>query len=331
METVDAAQNAAARRSKDPAASRLRLWLRVIGRVLHRAVRADFSLIAAGDAFYGLLSLAPALAALTTFYGWVADPADVRTHLALVEDVAPPGVHDVVASQAGAVLSTQRQTLGWASLLGLAAAVWTARLGVQALMSGIATAYREPQGRNFLSATLVTYAMTSVLIVAAATALGVVVVIPALVALLPLGPMPAVAATLAPWPIALLAIIVALSLLYRHSAAGRAGKSPFLTAGAVAATALWLVGSIALSAYVARFGAFNETYGALGGVAGLLLWFWLSALAALFGAALNAELECAARGHTNPGHGGTGPHGAQVADFAAAQRRKPGATAAPRE
>jgi membrane protein len=308
-----------ASQAQSPARFGLRGWMRAIGRALRLAMARDFPLIAAGVAFYGFLSLAPFLAAVTTFYGWLADPADIRAHLGAIEDVAPPGVHEVVASQADAVLSARSRTLGWASVVGFVLAVWTARVGVQALISGIAVAYREPRGRGFLRDTLVTYALTLASIAAAAAALAAVVVAPAVVSLLPLGPVGAAAATLAPWPIALAALILVLGLLYREAPMRRPARLSWLSAGAVAATALWLAGSAALSFYVARFAALNETYGVLGGVAGLLLWFWLSALAALFGAALNAELELETAADTTVGPDRPmGERGAWVADHVAA-------------
>jgi membrane protein len=85
--------------------------------------------------------------------------------------------------------------------------------------------------------------------------------------------------------------MVALSAVYRFAPSRREAQWRWVSWGAVAATVLWLSGSAGFSLYVSAFGSYDKTYGSLGAVVILLLWFWLSALSVLIGAAINAESE----------------------------------------
>ncbi|MEM6438971.1 MAG: YihY/virulence factor BrkB family protein [Pseudomonadota bacterium] len=298
-----------------PAALPKRAWLSAAMRAAETLGKENLSLVAAGCAFYALLALAPGLAALAGIYGFFADPSHISRHLDLLEDVAPPDAYRLIADQAAALAEAQRGTLGWTSLGALALALWSARAGVRALMIGVGIAYRERDKRPFFKALAATLALTLSLATLVALALGLVVVVPGVLALVPLAPSTELLGSLLRWPIAVAALIVGLALLYRYGPARRSARIAWLTPGSLTALAIWLVVSIAFSAYLSRFGNYNETYGALGAVAALLMWFWLSALAALFGATLNAELELATAADTTVGEDRPmGVRGAFVAD-----------------
>jgi membrane protein len=93
------------------------------------------------------------------------------------------------------------------------------------------------------------------------------------------------------WPLLAVIVIFGLSVLYRYAPDRRNARWRWVSWGAVAATVLWLMGSGLFSVYVANFGRYNETYGSIGAVVVLLLWFYLSAFVFLAGAELNAEME----------------------------------------
>jgi membrane protein len=301
--------------ARSPAQLGARSWWRVARRAVATMSERNLSLVAAGVAFYGLLSMAPAIAALAAIYGLVADPAAIRTHLGLLEEVAPPAAYEAVLSQAQALDAARGRTLGWAGIIGLALSVWTARVGVGAMMTGVCIAYREPPSRGFLLDLAITWLLTLAMVVVAAVAIGAVVVTPAVVALVPLPGFAEGAARVLRWPIALLAVMAALGALYRYGPPRSDARLSWITPGAVAATGLWLAASMAFSAYVTRFGAYNETYGTLGAVAALMTWLWIGALAALFGAALNAEFELETAADTTVGPDRPmGERGAFVAD-----------------
>jgi hypothetical protein len=117
------------------------------------------------------------------------------------------------------------------------------------------------------------------------------------------------------WPLAFFLVTSAIGLVY-YFAPDAEQDWVWITPGAVAATLLWLLFSLAFKFYVARFGDYNATYGAVGAVIVLLLWFYISGLAILVGAELNAEIEHAS------------PYGKALGEKVPGQRKKIGAAAA---
>ncbi len=107
---------------------------------------------------------------------------------------------------------------------------------------------------------------------------------------------------LLPWPVLGAAAVGGLALLYRFGPARRPAEWPWLRIGALAATVLWLVGSAAFAFYVANFGSYNETYGSVGALVVLLMWFYLSAYVVIVGAELNSEIEHQTKRDTTVGH-----------------------------
>lgn len=269
----------------------LRAGWRIARRTFETVQRENMPLIAAGCAFFGLLALAPAFGALSAFYGLFTDPGDIARHLEALRGIAPPPAYEIIQQQASALTATGRRALGIASVAGLLFAVWTARLGVGALMTGVIMAYRQPPRRGFVEETLVTYLLTLALVVLGAVTVGAIVGVPVLLALIPFGDTLGIAASALRWPLGLVAVLLALALIYRHAPDSRSARTRWLAPGAVVAVVLWLAGSLAFSAYLARFADYNETYGTLGAVAALMMWLWLTAMATLIGAVVNAECE----------------------------------------
>lgn len=267
-------------------------WLRVGVSSARTLARDNFTLIAAGCAFYALLALAPALAALGALYGFFSGPAVIAANLDALADIMPAEAHGVLVAQAAPLTTSTSRALGLTSVFTLAVALWSARAGVRALMDGVAVAYRASEGRGFLIEQAITYALTALFVVLAAITVALVVAIPAALRLLPLGDgTGAMIADILRWPLAMGAVGAGLALLYRFGPPRNGALRVGLAPGVIAAVAIWLAASVALSVYLQRVGDFNATYGALGAVAALLVWFWLSALAALVGAVVNAELE----------------------------------------
>ena len=145
--------------------------------------------------------------------------------------------------------------------------------------------------RNFLKLNLVSLAFTTGGIVALLLMVGAVVAFPLLFNHLGLPPEIGFILGLARWPLLVVVLLVALSLLYRFGPSRRTARWEWLGAGTLAAALLWIGGSAALSWYLSNFGNYNATYGSLGAAIGLMMWMWLSATIVLFGAALNSEIE----------------------------------------
>ena len=183
------------------------------------------------------------------------------------------------------------------------------------MIEGLNIVYDEEETRGFVKRTLVTLILTIGLIAMMIVALGLIAVLPALLGNLGLGEVLRVVLAYARWPLLLVVALVGLAVLYRYAPSRKVAQWQWVSPGAVIATALWLIGSIAFSIYVSNFGSYNETYGALGAVVILLMWFWLSAFIVLLGAELNCEIERqTARDTTSGSSKPMGERGAYAAD-----------------
>lgn len=265
-------------------------WKVILKRVREAIEKDNLALISAGVAFWAMLALFPAIAAVIGLYGLIADPATIRSHLETLRQILPDSAYEIIAGQVDSLLA-QESGLGIASVVAIVISLWSARLGVKALVTGLNVVYDRADSRGFLRQILVALSLTALLIAVVLVAFAAVVVVPATIALLPLGSVGEWIADLARWPIALVAVAIGLVVLYRYGPNRTRPQVRWVTWGAALATLLWLVGSLLFSLYVANFANYNETYGSLGAIVGLLMWFYLSAFVMLLGAELNAEME----------------------------------------
>jgi membrane protein len=306
------------RRAARPSAFGWRAWRAVLGRVWTRMGTDHLSIVAAGVAFFGALAAFPSLAALLGLYGLVADPARVHAALEAARPLLPGEVHALIVEQARALIAARAQTLGPAVAVSLGFALWSARAGVMALVEGLNIVYRETDDRGFFTQQAVALGLTLLLILVAGLAMAAVVATPAALALADLGPAETAIARVAPLGVLGGALVFVIGLVYRLGPHRAPARTRWVSWGAVIAATVWAVSSIALSLYFSRFTDLNATYGALGAVAGLLLWLYVSAYVVLLGATLNAELEHqTARDTTTGPERPLGERGAFVADHVA--------------
>ena len=138
------------RSAESPTEIGIRGYRDVFARVKRNIKRDDVSLLAAGVAFYALLALVPALVALVSVYGLVADPNDIRRNVDDVLAAAPTEVQDLVRSQLSDVVESSPSGLRLGALVGIALALWSASSGVKNLMTAINRAYHEDETRGFI-------------------------------------------------------------------------------------------------------------------------------------------------------------------------------------
>jgi membrane protein len=214
-----------------------------------------------------------------------------------------------------AVLAAGSVCLGISALFALAIALYSAGAGVRALMTALNIAYNEEEKRSFIRFYLTAFVFTLGIAALGLLSLGVIVAVPVILNLIRLGGVAGALVKLLPWLVLAMFIIVALGVLYRYGASRAEPKTRWVSWGAVLATVLWIGASLLFSVYVANFGSYNETYGALGAVVVLLMWFWISAFIVLIGAELNAEMEHQTERDTTTGSSRPrGERGAYVAD-----------------
>jgi membrane protein len=276
-------------------------WLDILKRVLGEISKDNVMLIAAGVAFYGLLALFPAVAATMALAALIAQPDQIVTQLEGIAEVVPPDVADLVLDQAVELAGSQGGGLSLAALFGFGIALWSASAGVGALMQGVNIAYDEQETRGFVKLKAITLGLTLLLIVGVIVVAGIMLALPIALEFLTFAPF---METLIQWlafvPMGLF-IIGGGTLLYRFGPDRSPAKWRWLTPGAVVASILWLIASIAFSIYVQNFGSYNETFGSLAGVVVALLWMWISAVVILAGAELNSEAEAQTARDTTKG------------------------------
>ena len=246
-------------------------------------------LIAAGVAFFGMFGVFPGIGAVIAVFGLIADPIVVADQLELMRDVIPTEAYAIFQAQIDRVLNARSDTLGWATFVSLALALWSSRAAVAALMGGI-NAIEGVKPRSGFRQAIVALILTSSLVLVATTALTAVVVLPVILAFIPLANSTAWLLEGARWMLAFGVLLAGLSLLYRFGPNMRGARRPWVTVGAFVVIFVWTAASVGLSYYLQNFASYGEVYGSIGAVIGLLLWFYISAYLILLGAVLNAKL-----------------------------------------
>lgn len=266
-------------------------WGGVLGRVYRQMGADNLGVVAGGVAFYALLALFPALAALVAVYGLAFDPEAIQRQLQAMSDLLPEQVQTILERQLTDLTSTSGTALGISLAASVALAVWSATKGTKALMQALNIVYDEQETRGFIGQNAVALGLTVGGVLLVVVALGLVALLPGVLGLLGLAGTERLIIALLRWPLLAAVMVVALAVLYRYAPARAAAQWRWVLLGAAAATLLWLVASALFSLYVSNFGSYNETYGSLGAVVVLLLWLYLSAYAVLLGAELSAAAE----------------------------------------
>ena len=250
----------------------------------------NLALISAGVAFFGMLSLFPAIAALIALMSLVSDPDVVVAQLEEMRGLLPDDVYDIFHAQIVSLVTTSSDTLGWAGAISIAAALWSARAGVAAMMTGLNAVHGEKNrttASHYVRALLLTLALVGVGIVALIT----LVVAPVVLAFVPLDGLKGMIAEALRWSIAVGVLLAGVSVLYRFGPNRGVPHRRSIRAGAVVAVASWAMLSVGFSYYVANFGNYNQVYGSIGAVIAMLVWLWLSSFLILLGAVVNAQVE----------------------------------------
>lgn len=267
----------------------LEVW-RILLAVWNTAAEKHLGLIAAGVAFFGIFGIFPGIAAVIAIFGLMADPVVIAEQLTLMEGIIPPDAYRLISSQINRLVRAPADALGWATVVSIALALWSCRAGVGALIGGL-NAIAGQRVRNGVWQMIVAFMLTIALVSLAIVALTVVVILPIGLAFFPVANSTAWLLEGARWLIALGVLMMGLSLLYRFGPARIGGRGRWITVGAFVVVILWVAASAGLSFYLTNFGSYNEVYGSIGAVIGLLLWLYVSAYLILLGAALNVEIH----------------------------------------
>jgi membrane protein len=220
----------------------------------------------------------------------VLDPEAMRDQLSELTAPLPEEAEEVLNHSAAEVAARDR-VAGISALLAIGFAIWTAAAATKTLMDGLNTAYGEAERRGFIRFNAVALLLTFGLFAGFILSVVGIVVIPAKLAHQPGFSWASALVDWVRWPVMAILALTGLATLYRFGPSRRNARWRWVSIGAVAATALWVLVSLGFSLYVSEFAAYNRFYGTLGGVVVLMVWFWLSAWIALAGAELNSEIE----------------------------------------
>ena len=270
-----------------------RAWRGVLRRTLTGFREDNLTDWGAALTYYSVLGIFPALVALVSVVGFLGS----STAESLIENanaVAPEPARDIVTN---AIEGLQRDkgAAGALFVVGLAGALWSASGYVAAFMRASNSIYGIEEGRPIWKTLPIRVGTTVVLVALLALTAFAVTLTGGLAQeagkLVGLGETAVQVWDVAKWPVLLFVASVMFAFLYWAAPNVRQPKFRWISPGGILAVVTWLLASAAFAFYVGNFGSYNETYGTLGGVISFLVWLWISNIAVLLGAELNAELE----------------------------------------
>ncbi|MGO4573176.1 YihY/virulence factor BrkB family protein [Microvirga sp. 2TAF3] len=266
-------------------------WKDILYRLKDEISQDRVGTIAAGTTFFILLALFPALTALVSLYGLVADPVTIGEHLADMQGYVPAAMIDLIGGELQRLISNRAGTLGLSFVGGVLLALWSANSGMRALFDALNVAYDETEKRGFLKLLLISFSFTFGAIVFFILLINVVVGIPLIVRFINLGPLGDLLVTLLPAALMFGVALLGLAVLYRYGPSRTFARWRWVTPGSLVASVVWLIFSILFSWYLSSWADYSATYGSLGAIIGVMMWIYLSLWVVLVGAELNAEIE----------------------------------------
>lgn len=291
-------------------------WSELFKRTFNETLADDVLNLAAQQAYYFFFALFPALLALISLASFFPIENLTGEITEMLRRVAPEDVTRIVTEQ---IVQIGQSNAGGILTIAFFFTLWSSSSAVVAMCSTLNAAYDITEGRPWWKVRLTAIGLTIGLAVFILTSMTLVVAGPTiaekLAGTLGLGPAFATTWKIAQWPVVFLLVATAIAFVY-YFAPDAEQDWIWITPGSVLATVLWVVASLGFKVYLSNFATYNETYGAIGGVMVLLLWFYVSGIAMLVGAELNAEIEHAS------------PHGKDVGEKVPGEKKKIGSAAA---
>jgi membrane protein len=270
-------------------------WGGVLKRTVTEFKRDNLTDWAAALTYYAMLSIFPAMIALVAIVGLAGQhPQTTNALLEIVDDIGPSSAVETFKGPIETVM-TNKSGAGIALVISLLVALWSASNYVGAFMRASNAIYEVEEGRPFWKLRPLQLLVTLVMVLMVAI-IGVALVLSGPLAeavAKPIGLSDAAVTAwdIAKWPVLLVVAMTMIAMLYYAAPNVRHPGFRWVTPGGVAAVALWIIASAGFALYVANFGSYNKTYGSLAGVIVFLVWLWISNIAVLLGAELDAELE----------------------------------------
>lgn len=290
-------------------------WKDTLMRVKDEVKHDRLSMISAAMSYYMLLAFVPAMTSLILMYAWISDPNEISQHLARAERILPSEVLETLTTQMTTLSSQASSALGLSAIGTLLFSIWSASKGSSALIDALNIIYDEEDQRGFFKSTFMSLGFTLLGTVLSMLAIGVIIGFPAVTKFLNLAQPLKSLIGIASWVVLLGIFSFFLSFAYRYAPNRNEAQWKWVSWGAIIAAVLWAAVSALFSWYVTEFGNFNKTYGSMGAVVVLMMWFYFSSFVVLLGGEINAELEHQTKKDTTKGAPRPmGQRNAQMAD-----------------
>lgn len=266
-------------------------WRDVLLRVKQQIGEDNVSLTASGVSYGWLLAVFPLFGSLIAIYGVIADPADVQRQIEGLFGLLSPEVVTTLHDQLTKLTQKSGAALGFGALIGILFSLWSANSGTKAMITALNIVYSEKEKRNFFKLNLASLSLTVGMVLAIVLGLLLMVVLPLALGIFGMEETTKSVLNILRWPALAIGFLIGLAVLYRYAPSREKPKWRWVSWGSALATVLWIIASGGFAIYVTNFGKYDETYGSLGAVIVLLMWFYITAFIILLGAELNAELE----------------------------------------
>jgi membrane protein len=278
---------------ESPAKLPKRSWLKVVKGAGKEFSDDNLSDTAAALTYYAIQAIFPAALVLVSLVGFL-DPATTDKLISNLGEVIPGSARGTITQVIDNLQKSGSSTSGLAFILGLVLGIWSASGYVAAFMRASNTVFDVPEGRPIWK-TLPTRVFTTVVLLLLMIVCAVIVVFTGPIAqqagdLLGLGSAAVTVWSIAKWPVLLVLMMVMVGILYWASPNAKQGFK-WVSPGGVIGVLIWIVASALFAFYVANFSSYNKTYGTFAGVIVFLIWIWISNIAILLGAEINAELS----------------------------------------
>ncbi len=316
----DAGANARGREASKPTKIPRSGWRDVLIRVKNQISEDTLSLVAAGVSFYAFLSIFPAITALLSIYGMLADPSQVAQQIGSLSGTVPPSALQIIQKQMSSIAQGSGSALSISLIVSILIAIYSASKGMSALITSLNIAYDEDEKRGFIKLKFVTLLFTFGAVCFVLIMLGV-IGLPSYLQHTGLPTWLNTVIRVVRWIIMLVLMAVALAVVFAFAPSRDRPRMQWVSPGAILATVVWLIASIGFSFYITNFGSYNKTYGSAAAIVILMMWFWISVYVILIGAELNAELEAQTRRDST--HGESAPLGEREASAADEVKESP--------
>ncbi len=276
-------------------------WWDILLRVKDQISQDNVSIVAAGVAFYAVLALFPALAAIVSLYGLFTEVSEIQQQITSLSSFLPQDTQTLIEEQLTTISASGGSALSFGAIGGLLFAIWSASKGMSAMITSLNIAYNEEEKRSFIKVTALALGLTVGGLIFVILTLFLITLLPAVLGMLGFGQKMQTVLSLSRWPLLAVIVMGGLAILYRYAPCRDYPRWQWVSWGAGIATLMWIIGSSAFAIYANDYSSYNQTYGSLGAAVILLMWFWLTAFIVMVGAEINSEMERQTRIDTTEG------------------------------